>query len=87
MPGISGVDTRALTRRLRVAGVMMGALVQDEPPEDALARLRDSTRYGSVDLVPDRERRAAVRLAAGGRLRAADGRARRRTASSSSTSA
>jgi carbamoyl-phosphate synthase small subunit len=52
VPGISGVDTRALTRRLRTAGVMMGALVQDESPEDALARLRESSRYGSVDLVP-----------------------------------
>jgi carbamoyl-phosphate synthase small subunit len=53
IPGISGVDTRALTRKLRTAGVMMGALVQDgEPVEDALARLREASRYGSVDLVP-----------------------------------
>ena len=55
VPGISGIDTRALTRRLRKAGVMMGSLVQDEAwqgKEDALARLRESARYGSVDLVP-----------------------------------
>jgi carbamoyl-phosphate synthase small subunit len=52
IPGISGVDTRALTRRLRTAGVMMGALAVDESPQDALARLRESSRYGSVDLVP-----------------------------------
>ncbi len=52
VPGISGIDTRALTRRLRSAGVMMGALIQDESPEAALARLRESSRYGSVDLVP-----------------------------------
>jgi carbamoyl-phosphate synthase small subunit len=52
VPGISGVDTRALTRRLRTAGVMMGAVAQDESPQDALARLRESSRYGSVDLVP-----------------------------------
>ena len=52
VPGISGVDTRALTRRLRTAGVMMGALVVDESPQDALARLQESSRYGSVDLVP-----------------------------------
>jgi carbamoyl-phosphate synthase small subunit len=51
VPGISGVDTRALTRRLRVAGVMMGTLVQ-EAPENALARLQESSRYGEVDLVP-----------------------------------
>jgi carbamoyl-phosphate synthase small subunit len=53
VPGISGIDTRALTRRLRTAGVMMGTLVQEgEPVENALARLRESSRYGSVDLVP-----------------------------------
>ena len=51
VPGISGIDTRALTRRLRVAGVMMGALTQDAPRK-ALARLGESGRYGSVDLVP-----------------------------------
>jgi carbamoyl-phosphate synthase small subunit len=51
VPGISGIDTRALTRRLRVAGVMMGIVVQDAP-QDALARLRESRRYGEVDLVP-----------------------------------
>jgi len=52
VPGISGVDTRALTKRLRTAGVMMGALVVDGSPEDALARLQESSRYGSIDLVP-----------------------------------
>jgi carbamoyl-phosphate synthase small subunit len=51
VPGLSEVDTRALTRRLRVSGVMMGALTADDP-QRALERLRDSTRYGSVDLVP-----------------------------------
>ena len=51
VPGLCEVDTRALTRRLRVAGVMMGALTQDDP-QLAVERLRDSTRYGSVDLVP-----------------------------------
>jgi carbamoyl-phosphate synthase small subunit len=55
VPGISGIDTRALTRRLRQAGVMMGTLVPEEAwqgAEHALARLRESIRYGSVDLVP-----------------------------------
>jgi carbamoyl-phosphate synthase small subunit len=51
VPAINGIDTRSLTRRLRVAGVMMGALVPDDP-EGALARLRESTRYGAIDLVP-----------------------------------
>jgi carbamoyl-phosphate synthase small subunit len=52
VPGLGGVDTRALTRRLRVAGVMMGTLVQDGSPDEALRRLLDTPRYGAVDLVP-----------------------------------
>ena len=51
VPGIAGVDTRALTRKLRDAGVMMGAITADETPEQALARLRSAPRYGEVDLV------------------------------------
>src|SRR5262245_4618968 len=37
VPGLSGIDTRALTRRLRNAGVMMGLLSQDGSPEAAIA--------------------------------------------------
>jgi carbamoyl-phosphate synthase small subunit len=51
IPGIAGVDTRALTRRLRSAGVMMGTITADETPEQALARLRGLPAYGSVDFV------------------------------------
>ena len=51
VPGISGVDTRAITRRLRTHGVMMGTIAVDEPPEAALARLRDLPGYGDVDFV------------------------------------
>jgi carbamoyl-phosphate synthase small subunit len=51
VPGIAEIDTRALTRRLRVAGVMMGAVVQSDP-QGALVRLQETTRYGSIDLVP-----------------------------------
>jgi carbamoyl-phosphate synthase small subunit len=51
IPGIAGVDTRALTRRLRTAGVMMGALTTDETADEALARLRSLPRYGESDLV------------------------------------
>ena len=32
IPGIAGVDTRAITRRLRSRGVMMGAIAVDESP-------------------------------------------------------
>jgi carbamoyl-phosphate synthase small subunit len=51
VPGITGVDTRALTRRLRSAGVMMGALTTDETPAEALARLRSLPSYGETDFV------------------------------------
>jgi carbamoyl-phosphate synthase small subunit len=51
IPGIAGVDTRALTRRLRTAGVMMGAIASDETADEALARLRSLPRYGDSDLV------------------------------------
>jgi carbamoyl-phosphate synthase small subunit len=51
VPGLAGVDTRALTRRLRNAGVMMGLLAHDGTPEAALDRLHDLPRYGATDLV------------------------------------
>ena len=51
IPGVSGIDTRALTRRLRVSGVMMGAVAVGVSPEEALARLREGPRYETLDLV------------------------------------
>jgi carbamoyl-phosphate synthase small subunit len=51
IPGISGIDTRALTRKLRSGGVMMGAITTDQTPDEALARLRSSPTYGEIDLV------------------------------------
>ncbi|MDP2674547.1 MAG: glutamine-hydrolyzing carbamoyl-phosphate synthase small subunit [Dehalococcoidia bacterium] len=47
--GISGVDTRALTRRLRSAGVMMGTITAGETADEALARLRSLPPYGESD--------------------------------------
>jgi carbamoyl-phosphate synthase small subunit len=52
VPGIAGIDTRALTRKLRTGGVMMGTVTHDESADQALSRLRDLPRYGSTDLVP-----------------------------------
>ncbi len=49
--GISGVDTRAITRRLRTRGVMMGVIAVDESPEEALARLQNLPDYGDTDFV------------------------------------
>ena len=51
VPGISEVDTRAVTRRLRTRGVMMGAIGIDEPPQRTLDRLRDMPAYGDTDFV------------------------------------
>ena len=51
VPGISGVDTRAITRRLRTQGVMMGVIGADESPDDALERLEGLPAYGDVDYV------------------------------------
>src|SRR5439155_1492522 len=45
------VNTRALTRRLRTAGVMMGAITSEETADQALARLRSVPRYGETDFV------------------------------------
>ena len=50
VPGIFGVDTRAVTRRLRNRGVMMGVIALDSP--ERAARLWSSTpRYDDVDHV------------------------------------
>ncbi len=51
IPGISGIDTRALTRRLRSSGVMMGILTSDMTAEEAAAELKSLPRYDSVDFV------------------------------------
>lgn len=51
IPGIQGLDTRAITRRLRSAGVMMGMITSSKTPEQALEELKGMPGYGSVDLV------------------------------------
>jgi carbamoyl-phosphate synthase small subunit len=52
VPGIAEIDTRAITRKLRTAGVMMGMITSSDTVEEALARLREIPRYGGTDLVP-----------------------------------
>jgi Carbamoylphosphate synthase small subunit len=47
--GIQGIDTRALTRCLRVRGVMMGTISTDESSDEALERLRHSPSYAGID--------------------------------------
>ena len=49
--GIQGIDTRALTRRLRSHGVMMGLITSELSAEEAVRRLRESPDYSAVDYV------------------------------------
>ncbi|MDA4121080.1 MAG: glutamine-hydrolyzing carbamoyl-phosphate synthase small subunit [Thaumarchaeota archaeon] len=54
IPGIEGVDTRALVTKLREAGVMMGVLAcgSEAQDEDGLAmRLRNAAKYSSQNFV------------------------------------
>jgi carbamoyl-phosphate synthase small subunit len=51
IPGISGVDTRAITRKLRSVGVMMGMITTDKTPQQVLEKLNSLPDYGSVDFV------------------------------------
>jgi carbamoyl-phosphate synthase small subunit len=50
-PGIYGLDTRAITRRLRVHGVMMGIITSSKTPQQALKVLKKSPDYGAIDFV------------------------------------
>ena len=49
IPGIYGVDTRAITRRLRSAGVMKGIITGEKSPEEAKEELKSLPDYGSID--------------------------------------
>jgi len=51
IPGIYGVDTRAITRKLRSVGVMLGIITSDKTPQQALDELRKVPSYGSIDFV------------------------------------
>ena len=51
--GISGVDTRAITRRIRSTGVMMGAIVQGDDAAAANSVLEAAQWYGDHDWVEE----------------------------------
>ncbi len=53
IPGIAGVDTRAITRRIRSTGVMMGAIVQGDDPDAATAALNAAQWYGDQNWVDE----------------------------------
>jgi carbamoyl-phosphate synthase small subunit len=49
--GIQGVDTRALTRRLRAQGVMMGVITTEFTADEALQKLREAPDYDQINFV------------------------------------
>jgi len=52
VPGIEGIDTRGLTRRIRVAGAMRAALsTRDLDPDSLVEKARTSPRMEGLDLV------------------------------------
>jgi carbamoyl-phosphate synthase small subunit len=54
IPGISGIDTRALTKKLREGGVMMAALVVSEDEineEEVKAQLKAAKNYNSEEFM------------------------------------
>jgi carbamoyl-phosphate synthase small subunit len=53
IPGIWGVDTRAITRKLRNFGVMMGLISTTKTPSAAMEELKRLPDYGSIDFVKD----------------------------------
>jgi carbamoyl-phosphate synthase small subunit len=54
IPGIQGIDTRALTKKLRVRGAMNGFIASPAvPDEEAVARARNWPGLAGVDYVKD----------------------------------
>jgi carbamoyl-phosphate synthase small subunit len=56
IPGIYGIDTRALTKKLRVHGVMMGAIaVSDKGPVDdaKMKKLVAGAKYEGLNFMPE----------------------------------
>jgi len=51
IPGISDIDTRALTRHLRLEGAMMGMVTSEMTAEEALEELKTLPRYDVTDFV------------------------------------
>jgi len=51
IPGVSGIDTRSLTRHIRSRGVMMGILTSELTGGEALHELKQLPSYGDIDFV------------------------------------
>jgi carbamoyl-phosphate synthase small subunit len=64
---LEGIDTRALTRHLRVRGVMMGCLTTQLSRKEALAQLAAAPDYSAIDFVRRVTTEKAYVWPAGGR--------------------
>jgi len=51
IPGLSGIDTRALTRIIREKGTMRGIITQGEPTAEQIERMKNYVCKRSVDIV------------------------------------
>ena len=73
VPGLAGVDTRAITRRIRERGVMQGLIVEPGEVDQAKARLAELPEYDSQDFIEVGTREAYGWDGAPSGLEAADG--------------
>ena len=53
IPGISGIDTRSLVRKIRSSGVMMGMIAIDISPEEALSSIKNHPEYDTKNFVEE----------------------------------
>ncbi|MQF97934.1 MAG: glutamine-hydrolyzing carbamoyl-phosphate synthase small subunit [SAR202 cluster bacterium] len=53
IPGISGIDTRSLVRKIRSSGVMMGMIAIDIAPEEALSSIKNHPQYDTRNFVEE----------------------------------
>lgn len=53
IPGLSGIDTRSLTRHIRSLGVMMGIMSTDLTVAESMAELKKLPAYGATDFVKE----------------------------------
>lgn len=71
VPGISGIDTRELTKKLRVHGVMMGVLEVSETPSTdkvLLTMLKKSRRYNDINFIEEVSVKQPVEYGAGDKV-------------------
>ena len=51
VPALSNIDTRALTKKLRQKGVMMGVLTNEMTPQEALLSLQKEVSYNQINFL------------------------------------